>query len=182
MQAGRVPVRAQGDRWTLTAAPVTWRECDIERSELAELLGVGAGDVGSRPLWVKAGKEQLIVPLTNERAVRAVRPRPELGARVRSEDGQATAYVFAELSPGRLLARFFFPDGAAILEDPATGSATANLGGWMLATGRAAPLHYEISQGEYAGRPSALILDVDTERNIFVSGDVIELASGTLVL
>ena len=74
----------------------------------------------------------------------------------------------------------FFPVGSAVLEDPATGSATANLGGWMIATGRRLPSHFEISQGEYAGRPSTLLLDVDGDGQIFVSGDVIELARGTL--
>ena len=41
---------------------------------------------------------------------------------------------------------------------------------------------FEISQGEYAARPSMLLLDVDSERRIFVGGDVIELARGTLRL
>jgi len=50
----------------------------------------------------------------------------------------------------------------------------------MIATGRKLPCHFEISQGEYAGRPSTLLLDVDSDRRILVSGDVIELARGTL--
>jgi predicted PhzF superfamily epimerase YddE/YHI9 len=93
------------------------------------------------------------------------------------------AYVFAELAqPGRLLSRFFFPAGSAVIEDPATGSATANLGGWMLAAGRKLPCRFEISQGEYTARPSTLLLDVDSDKRIFVSGDVVELARGTLRL
>jgi predicted PhzF superfamily epimerase YddE/YHI9 len=34
---------------------------------------------------------------------------------------------------GTVTARFFFPSGAAIVEDPATGSACATLGGWFCA-------------------------------------------------
>jgi len=60
--------------------------------------------------------------------------------------------------------------------------ATANLGGWCLAMGRALPCEFEISQGEYIGRPSSLRLRVDAERQIFVSGDVIELGRGTINL
>ena len=52
----------------------------------------------------------------------------------------------------------------------------------MIATGRKLPCHFEISQGEYADRPSTLLLDVDGDRRIFVSGDVVELARGTLRL
>jgi len=113
--------------------------------------------------------------------VRSARPDASTFADVLNEDGQSMAYIFAELAqPGRLLSRFFFPVGSAVLEDPATGSATANLGGWMIATGRKLPCHFDISQGEYADRPSSLILDVDGDGRIFVSGDVIELARGTL--
>lgn len=92
------------------------------------------------------------------------------------------AYVFAHVSPGKLLSRFFFPMGTALLEDPATGSATANLGGWFIANEATLPCSYEISQGEYAQRPSTLHLDVDTERRIFVGGEVIELGRGKVNL
>ena len=180
MQAGIIPVQAQGDRWTLQANAATWRECTASRATLAKMLGVAESDIGREPLWVKAGKEQLIVPLTSERAVRNARPDAATFATVLSEDGHSMAYVFAELAPERLLSRFFFPVGSAVLEDPATGSATANLGGWMIATGRKLPCHFETSQGEYADRPSTLLLDVDGDRRIFVSGDVVELARGTL--
>jgi PhzF family phenazine biosynthesis protein len=181
MQAGIIPVQAKGDRWTLQANAPTWRECTASRGTLAKMLGLAESDIGREPLWIKAGKEQLIVPLTSERAVRNARPDAATFADVLNEDGQSMAYVFTELAqPGRLLSRFFFPVGSAVLEDPATGSATANLGGWMIATGRKLPCHFDISQGEYAGRPSSLLLDVDGDGRIFVSGDVIELARGTL--
>lgn len=53
---------AQGNRWTLTAPPPTWRELQASHGVLAGALGLEASDIGERPLWVKAGKEQLIVP------------------------------------------------------------------------------------------------------------------------
>ena len=94
--------------------------------------GSSGDDIGERPLWVKAGKEQLVVPLTSIEAVRRVAPQPQALRQIRSEDGISMAYVFALTGAGTALARFFFPQGAAILEDPATGSATANFGGWCL--------------------------------------------------
>ncbi len=179
MQAGLIPVTAQGNRWKLRANTPTWREAP-PRDVIARTLSLAPDDVADRPLWVKAGKEQLIVPLRSESAVRRVRPDLELMKHVTSEDGHCMAYVFAAVSDDRLLSRFFFPSGAAMLEDPATGSATANLGGWFLATGHTLPLHRQISQGEYTGRPSVLYLDVAADRQIFVSGDVIELGRGVL--
>jgi trans-2,3-dihydro-3-hydroxyanthranilate isomerase len=107
--------------------------------------------------------------------------RGELLEQFRTVDGHSQAYVFAPVSAG-LLARFFFPHGGSVLEDPATGSATANLGGWCLAMGRPLPCELDISQGEYTGRPSALRLRVDADRQIYVSGDVIELGRGTINL
>jgi PhzF family phenazine biosynthesis protein len=180
MKAGIIPVEAKGNRWTLQANPPTWRTCEASRDKLAAMLGLEVGDIGEQPLWVKAGKEQLIIPLTSEAAVRRATPRPDLFGAVRSEDGHSMAYVFAPPAGGRTLSRFFFPDGPAILEDPATGSATANFGGWWVATGQALPCQLQISQGEYVARPSTLFLHVDQERRIFVSGEVVEIAHGTL--
>jgi PhzF family phenazine biosynthesis protein len=181
MPAGIITVRAAGDRWTLQAKAPSWREVQEPRLTLAALLGLDERDIGERPLWVNAGTEQLIVPLKSEAAVRRVRVRADLLGQLASVDGHGMAYVFAPCGAG-LLARFFFPHGGSALEDPATGSATANLGGWYLAMGRTLPCEFEISQGEYAGRPSALRLCVDAERQIFVSGDVIELGRGTINL
>ena len=102
-------------------------------------------------------------------------------AELKSIDGASMVYVFAAAGSGTL-ARFFFPVGNAVREDPATGSATANLGGWYLAMGRTLPCEFDLSQGEYTGRPSQLRLQVDAERRIFVSGEVIEIGRGTINL
>lgn len=196
MQAGIIPVDASGDRWTLTALQPTWREVEEPRSVLAQALGLEPADLAERPLWVKSGKEQLVVPLATEDAVR--RAQPQFGAlsAIRSEDGISMAYVFAERGtmgaprsaasppPGarRTLARFFFPQNGSMMEDPATGSATANFGGWCLAAGWPLPLDVEIAQGEQVARPSTLYLGIDAERHIRVGGDVIELGRGALHL
>jgi trans-2,3-dihydro-3-hydroxyanthranilate isomerase len=182
MQAGLIEVTAQNDRWTLTAPSSTFREVDVPRAVLAAALGLAESDIGERPLWVKAGKEQLIVPLRSLDAVRRATPQPNGFAAIRSEDGISMAYVFAERGPGATLARFFFPSGTAMLEDPATGSATANFGGWWLAMQRPLPARIEISQGELVARPSLLYLEVTENRRIRVGGDVIEIGRGSLSL
>ena len=191
MQAGLIPVRANGDRWTLTALGATSRELDVSRDTLAAALGLEVRDIGERPLWVKAGKEQLVVPLTSTDAVRRAVPSGAAMAKIVSEDGLSMAYVFclsgAKSTDGtnsrdRALARFFFPVGGAILEDPATGSATANFGAWCLAMKRALPVQLQISQGEFVGRPSTLFLDVNREAQVFVGGDALEIGRGVITL
>lgn len=182
MKAGIIAVRSSGSRWTLQANPSTSRPCEASAAQLADMLGLAQADIGPNPLWVKAGKEQLIVPLRTETAVRAARPDAAKFAAVRSEDGHSMAYIFARLAPDRILGRFFFPQGSAILEDPATGSATANLGGWLLANEPGVRHSFEIDQGEYVGRPSKLFLTAEPDGRIFVAGDVIEIGRGTLEL
>jgi PhzF family phenazine biosynthesis protein len=182
MRAGIIPVTSAGDHWTLRAAPCTSRLVESQPPEIARLLGLEASDIGFQPLWIKAGREQLIIPLTSEAAVRRARPKPEIFERLRSTDGAGQAYVFASIGAKKILSRFFFPDGASILEDPATGSACANLGGWFISMGRRPPLNFEVSQGELIGRPSILQLEVNTDNEVFVGGDVIELGSGILTL
>ena len=180
MRAGIIPVTAQGDHWTLRAAASTSRLVETSAAEIARLLGLESGDIGFQPLWLKAGREQLIIPLTSEAAVRRARPKPEMFEKLRSVDGAGQALVFASTGAKKIMSRFFFPDGASILEDPATGSACANLGGWFLAMGRRPPLTFEISQGELIGRPSILQLEVNADNEVFVGGEVIELGSGIL--
>jgi trans-2,3-dihydro-3-hydroxyanthranilate isomerase len=163
MPAGVIPVQAAGRRWTLQANAPTWREVPEPRATLASMLGIDEREIGERPLWVNAGTEQLVIPITHEAAVRRAKPVADILSSL-SRDG------------------FFFPQGGAVIEDPATGSATANLGGWCLAMGRSLPQEYEISQGEYAGRPSTLFLQVGADRSIRVSGEVIVLGKGTITL
>jgi predicted PhzF superfamily epimerase YddE/YHI9 len=91
------------------------------------------------------------------------------------------AYVFARDQDGAL-SRFFFPQHGAVIEDPGTGSACANLGGWLLATGAPLPQRLTLDQGEAVGRRRRLGLEVTTDRRIRVSGRVIELARGVLTL
>ena len=99
---------------------------------------------------------------------------------------RALAYVFAyDGGPAPdgtqpVVARFFFPQHGAVLEDPGTGSACANLGGWLIATGASLPQRITIAQGDAVGRPCRLGLEVTAERRIRVSGRVVEFARGTV--
>lgn len=182
MQAGVIAVAAHGQSFSLEAVAPSFRAFTESKALLARALGLVEQDLLGPPLWVKAGKEQLMIPLQSERAVRSVALQPELCRKFKSEDGESMAYVFAELGQGRVLARFFFENGESMLEDPATGSAAANLGGYFLHSGRALPLRFSIEQGEYVARLSSLQLQVTEARRIFVAGDVVELAAGSLAL
>jgi PhzF family phenazine biosynthesis protein len=187
MRAGIIPVRARGDEWTLQANAPRTRAVAASRDELAAMLGLEAPDIGGEPLFVDTGSEQLVVPLATVDAVRRCRPNADLLARHGSVTlpgggSRAMAYVWAEVALDGVLARFFFPKHGAIIEDPGTGSACANLGGWLVATGAPRPRTLVIAQGDAVGRRCRLRLTVDAEGGIFVSGRVVELGRGTIEL
>jgi len=100
----------------------------------------------------------------------------------KAADDVVKIYVWAPLSNDELLARFFLLKHGALAEDYGTGSAAANLGGWYVARNMTLPLRCVIRQGEPIGRPARLLLDVDAEGGIHVSGRVIELGTGAVTL
>jgi trans-2,3-dihydro-3-hydroxyanthranilate isomerase len=182
LKAGLVPVTRTGTSWTLRAAraPET-RPVETSKSELARMLGLPDGAVGDTPLWVSTGVEQLVIPLASNELVRAAKPSGELlERRASSSQGrEAMAYVWAS-DGAEWAVRFFFSVGSGVLEDPATGSACANLGGWFVAMRKPLPVEATLRQGDAVGRPSRLRLRVATDAAIYVSGDVIELGRGTV--
>ncbi|MGE5088506.1 MAG: PhzF family phenazine biosynthesis protein [Candidatus Levyibacteriota bacterium] len=183
MRAGIVPVEAEGDVWTLKANAPVHRRPEATREELATMLALQVGDLSAagEPLWVDTGSEQLMIPLASVDAVRRAQPSPAALAVHGNNGKRAMAYVFAR-DGSRVVARFFFPKHGAVVEDPGTGSAAANLGGWLLATGAALPQRLAIEQGDAVGRPCRLGLAVTADRSILVSGRVIEIARGRLTL
>jgi len=181
MKAGLVPVTRTGEAWTLRAAkPPATRPVASTRGELARMVGLPEGAVTDEPLWVSTGVEQLVIPIATAELVRAAKPVPELLARWGFSDArdEAMAYLWAADGP-EWTVRFFFTTNGAVLEDPATGSACANLGGWHIAQ-RRAPMSDTLRQGDAVGRPSRLTLRVEADGGIYVTGSVIELGRGTV--
>ena len=184
MKAGLVEVSSSGDAWTLRAAkPPATREVAASRAELAQMLGLSDGAVSDTPLWVNTGVEQLVIPIRSADDVRGARPVPELIAKHGFSEARDEAMAYLWTRDGNeLLVRFFFTQHGAVIEDPATGSACANLGGWMLATNKPLPVRETLHQGAAVGRPSKLGLFVDVDRHIYVTGSAIELGRGTIDL
>jgi PhzF family phenazine biosynthesis protein len=186
MQAGIIPVSAQGDVWTLAANAPKHRPATATRVEIAAMLGLADADLAPAatmpPLWVDTGAEQLLIPLASVDAVKRTAPVADLLLRDGSNGVRAMAYVFAFDGARSVVSRFFFPKHGSVIEDPGTGSACANLGGWLLATGAALPQRIAVSQGDAVNRPCRLGLEVTAARDIRVSGRVIELGRGTIRL
>lgn len=189
MPAGVIPVSARGDAWTLRANAPQARPAEATQAELGQMLGIDPGQVRERPMWICTGSEQLVVRLQDPEAVLGCRPDPALLARHGSNEKRiGLVYVWAheDLPPDehgeRVVARFFFLKHGSVVEDPGTGSACANLGGWLVVTGHELPISLSVAQGALTGRRCKLFLTVDSDRQIFVTGNVTELGRGEITL
>jgi PhzF family phenazine biosynthesis protein len=182
MKAGLVPVSRDGASWTLrTARPPESRKVNTSPTEIASMLDLPDEAIAGEPLWVSTGVEQLVIPLASAEFVRTARPVPSLLERwgYSAARNEAMAYVWAA-DGDEWTVRFFFTSHGNLLEDPATGSACANLGGWWIVTGRELPISATLRQGDAIGRPSRLGLRIDEDRGIHVTGAVLELGRGTI--
>jgi trans-2,3-dihydro-3-hydroxyanthranilate isomerase len=169
----------------LTAPAVTLGKT-LEPERLARVLGLEARDF-SRTLpvqHVRAGVEFVHVPLSGEDAVRRARFDLAAFGPLSAEGYPSKLYLFAPGAGADLHARMLFHAGS-VREDPATGSATACLGAYLLAHGgRGERFTLRIEQGVEMGRPSLLRLEVTGgagAANIRVGGRVIESARGELL-
>ena len=70
------------------------------------------------------------------------------------------------MAPDRFQTRFFLPTASGMTEDPGTGSACANLGGYLLDAGEPAPARFTVTQGEFINRLNVLQLSLTAERRV----------------
>ena len=188
--AGLVPLSAQGNRWQLTTPVVTLpltAPTGVASATLARLIGLSSSDLLGEPLGGgSTGSDQLMIAVNSFAAVRRAAIDPTLtGSWPVSSLQRKTCYVFAfdPQRDDRVLARYFFMQrNGGVAEDPGTGSACANLGGWLVARGDRLPLQVKITQGEAVGRPCHLQLDISAEGAIHVGGRVIQIGAGSIDL
>src|SRR5207302_11385645 len=139
--------------------------------------------VDADAMWVETGSEQLVVPLASADAIRRAEPDAStMDQWPRNNIGRSMFYVWARRDASNIEVRFFFTKYASVIEDPGTGSACANLGGWMIATGQPLPVDVTVHQGAAVARPCLLGLRVDARGAIAVTGRVVELGTGVVRL
>ncbi|WP_432723899.1 PhzF family phenazine biosynthesis protein [Jeongeupia wiesaeckerbachi] len=179
--AGTVPVSIRDGLATLTAQSPRYRDAQGDAT-LARALGLSAERLAGRARFVDTGTEQLIVPVASADDVFACQPDVLLFSEVaRSKQGRPQALVWAPSADG-IIARFFWVQAGSIGEDFGTGSACANLGGWLLGQGQTLPFSSAMQQGHGIGRLAHLQLDLSADGAIRVSGRVRRIGYGTFEL
>ncbi len=181
-RAGIVPVWAEQDVWSFQSKTPTYRAPDASLAQMAQMLGIRESDIGPSPLFVNTGVEQLVIQLASRDGLTYCRPRaPLLQQHAANRQGQVQVFLWAR-DGALVLGRFFYLDRGVVMEDFGTGSACANLGGWLMANGAPRPLSLELRQGHLIKRFSHLKLEINTGRQIFVAGKVVPVGTGLLSL
>jgi len=149
---------------TMTQKPARFAPAKINRTKLAEALGLKLSDLDPQlPVeFVSTGIFNLMVPLKD----RPTLGRIHINMRHLAEliaSGGVMAYCFALNGKGRAFARGMLPWG--IIEDPATGSAAGSLGAYLVTHEFIeAGQTLVITQGVEMGRPSEIRVQVNADR------------------
>jgi trans-2,3-dihydro-3-hydroxyanthranilate isomerase len=192
---GEVPVdfEDEGDACTAWfAAPQMELEGSPDPHRLAEAVGLGLDDFvdSAPPRAVRAGPAFIFIALRSRAALE--RSRLDLQAfQSFADEGYAkSVYLFTretDQEKNDLCARVFF-DANGVREDPATGSATAFLGAYLLEYPQLlgeGPHDLRIEQGISMQRPSLLRLrarfGASAGREIRVGGHVVPVIQGELL-
>ena len=175
--AGLIDIRA-GDELAFAAPPLI-RSGPVDEAEVVEVaafLGIERATIVDAQ-WVDNGPGWVAVLLASAEAVLAIDPpatasrRFEVGVVGPHSSGEAAYEVRALFSDHR----------GAILEDPITGSLNASLAQWLTSTGRfTAP--YVARQGTAIGRDGRVTVDQDEAGRIWIGGQTLTIASGTVDL
>ncbi len=191
---GPVPVRFEPDAaggelaWLL--APDIELGLDCPGADMAAALGLEAGDLDPRgPVQqLSAGIVVVIVPLRTRDALARCRLDIERYEPLLALGFKPFVYAFCsdpDDAENDLAARFFF-EANGVREDPATGSATACLGRYLIAHRFLGDREFSlrIEQGGAVGRPSLLMLEAregETSTDILVGGHVVPIMEGRLL-
>jgi trans-2,3-dihydro-3-hydroxyanthranilate isomerase len=178
LAAGDVPVRfADGLAWM--TPPAASFGGSVPARVAAETIGLDEGDLDASiaPSYVCCGPKFLLIGVRTLAALK--RMRVERGALDTLESG---AYPFtvcreAYLKDADFAARMHFFDGAAMREDPATGSACAAFAAYLRSQG--ATGSFAIDQGFEIARPSRIYLRIGATNE--VGGRVRSVAEGRLL-
>ena len=180
--AGLLPLRVSGDgaeRVIHVRAPRGVERDGNAAPVLASLGGAARGAL--RPALIDNGPRWWCIELTDEAAVRTLKPNLDAMAAVNRADGSVGVAVFARCSgePYALVVRAFVPaDGIA--EDPVTGSANACIAAWLHANEALPAARFRSSQGREVGRNGVVEIEVDTEGEVWIGGRTQTVVEGRL--
>lgn len=175
-----VSVRERDGRWEAALTSVTPRHepasAQLLRSALAALeWGEDELDPALPPARIFAGNWHLLIAARTAARLAELDYEYDRLKEVMLADGLTTLQLVWRERPDLFHARDPFPVGG-VVEDPATGSGAAALGGYLRDAGLLrAPARIVIRQGEAMGRPSRLEVEIPASGGIVVSGTAVPI-------
>lgn len=161
--------------------------------KLAAMVGLDLADVcphGLEPAMVSCGLPYHVVPVASVGAVKRAVLDLALWRELLADSWAHHVYLVCPDADGAdvdVHVRMFAP-GSGVMEDPATGSAAAALGGYLSEVdgSHEARLTWTVEQGAEVGRPSLLYVEADraqsTTRAVRVGGGAVAVSRGTMAV
>ncbi|MCO4089647.1 MAG: PhzF family phenazine biosynthesis protein [Limnohabitans sp.] len=199
---GLVTLKQQGERWAFAAPPL--KRSDISAEDLAPVLAalgldasevIAAQNLNNGPHWLGLLVDSVdtVLALEPDHAalkklgtkvgVAAKRQTPD-GGLIRRANREARAFTTSSTrianDPTDLEVRAFAAP-VGVTEDPVTGSLNASLAQWLMDYGHM-PAAYSARQGTVLGRAGQVFLSQDSQRQVWVGGDVVGCIQGTVNL
>ena len=175
-----VPLWQEQERWFMQVRPPGIRSCEAKPRHLAAMLSLTERDIDEPALFIQAGVEQLVIPLTNPDAVKNCSPRlDDMALHALNDHGQPQLLVWHRMVD-TVIARSFGSRFGVLREEPASGASIAALGGYLLHTRAPLPISLRIRQGDHLDRPARMALQIDDNQRILLGGQTRIQASGEL--
>lgn len=162
--------------------------------ELADALRLPLDEIEQSKLpleVVSVGLRQLMIPVKSLKTLLELSPDFSTLRRLNEQFGLASTHLFTfetEHSLSFVQTRDFSP-AVGINEDPATGTANAGLGAYLVrnkALRGASPISFVAEQGRAVGRPSEVVVEVhfdDTQvKSVKVGGEAVTVMEGEIIL
>ena len=171
-----ITVDASG-RWAALQSPPT-RSAPVSAAQVDEaldLFGLSHDDLDVRipPATIHAGADHLVLMLRDRATLAAMRYDFARGRMLMRREGWVTVLLGHAESAQRFATRNAFAYGG-VVEDPATGAATAALAGYLRTLGWPHGGAIDVRQGDDMGVPSRLHAEIGSQASstIRVSGTV----------
>ena len=199
---GLVTLKQLDDRWAFAAPPL--KRSDISAEDLAPVLAalgldssevIAAQNLNNGPHWLGLLVDSVDTVLALEpdhAALKKLGTKVGTAAKRQATDGRlirranrearaftATSTRMANDPTDLEVRAFAAPVGVA--EDPVTGSLNASLAQWLMTDGHM-PAAYSARQGTMLGRAGQVFLSQDSQRQVWVGGDVVGCIQGTVSL
>ena len=177
-QVGVLDLDIDRDRVMMEQLPPKVEAVEVNRNDLAGILGIEAIDPELPVQKASTGNWSLVVPMAGQKEINLCQPRFTELAALNLELGVLGTHLFTLEEGGGLYARHFAP-ACGVNEDPVTGTANGALGGYLVLNGIAKGPEFRVRQGDAIGRPGELTVYA-TAKEVRVGGRAVILSRGSI--